>query len=74
MRAPSVAGHELALLAGADAREHPGLELEVLVPDLQRRPAAERSVDLLLLVVGVVVLGVHREVRRQLDHLDPERA
>ena len=58
---------------GPDAREHPGLELVVLAAGVERDPPREHGVDLLLLVVGVVVLGVVLEVRRQLDDLDPER-
>ena len=68
-----VAGDELALLARADARERARAQLVLLAAGLQRRGALDHDVDLFLGVVGVVVLGVLVRVRREVEHLEPER-
>jgi hypothetical protein len=44
-----------------------------LAVHLQLAAAPQRHVDLLLVVVGVVVARVAVELRRQVDHLHPER-
>src|SRR5581483_2490640 len=67
-----VAGDQLALLGRADAREDARLELVVLAADAEDDPAPEHRVDLLLIVVRLIMLGVVREVRGQVDHREPE--
>src|SRR5581483_3077490 len=54
--------------------QHPArIEPHALAADLALGGAAEHDVDLLLAVVRVVVRGVVREPRREVEHLHPER-
>ena len=57
----------------ADVDEDVSVEREALALDVDLAAAAHDGVDLFLPVLGMVVLGIAVGVRRQVDHLHPER-
>ena len=73
-RTPSAPVISLRLVPALTAITCSGSSVKLSPAIVHLRRPSQRGVDLLLPVVAVVVLGVAVGVRRDVDHLDAERA